>query len=200
MIVSEKYKFVFIRHQKTASSSIISKLNLNLYPPGIKSHSHWNSVVKLKTNKGYDGHHIPLLELGRIYPEIHKNISKYFKFSFTRNPWDRMVSAWFYFKKNNNTYNKFSFNDWLKSGKSWIGVEMNTVDFANGCDFIGKFENLQQDFSYICNKVGIPEQKLPHINKTSHKHYSEYYDDETREIIAKQYAKDIEYFGYKFEN
>jgi hypothetical protein len=200
MIVSETYKLVFIRHQKTASSSIISKLNLNAYPSGIRSHAHWNSVVKLKTNKHYDGHHIPLSELSRIYPETHENISKYFKFSFTRNPWGRMVSSWLYLKKNNNTYNQLSFVDWLKSGKGWKGVEMNTLDFAKGCDFIGKFENLQEDFGHICNIVGITEQQLPHLNKTSHKHYTEYYDNESREIVAEQYAKDIEYFGYKFEN
>lgn len=62
-----------------------------------------------------------------------------------------------------------------------------------------KTELLQEDISKICSMLNIPNFNLPHENKSYHKHYSEYYNNETREIVAKKYSKDIEYFDYKFK-
>ena len=65
-------------------------------------------------------------------------------------------------------------------------------------DFIGRYEKFQDDWRYICKKINISPEDLPVTHKTSKNHYTEYYDDETREIVAEIYAKDIDYFGYKF--
>ena len=65
-------------------------------------------------------------------------------------------------------------------------------------NFLGKTESLQKNLNELCGILNIERIELGHINQSTHKHYTEYYDDETREIVAEKYAKDIEYFGYKF--
>lgn len=200
MIINKEKKFIFVRQQKTATTSIISALGV--HPRGIlKTQKNLNNYIYSTTGKQYDCNHIPLFELKNIAPQVYKNKNDYFKFGFTRNPWERLVSAWtFAFcKKRITEYGEVSFSKFVKHHTdAWLGVEMNTLDFCDGCDFIGKLENLQSDFAIICDSLKIPNKNLPHKNRTQHKHYTEYYDDETREIVAKKYEKDIEYFGYKF--
>ena len=72
------------------------------------------------------------------------------------------------------------------------------IDGENRMDFIGRVENYQEDFDIICDKIGVPRKELPHTNRSKHKHYTEYYNDETRKLIAQFYSKDVDYFGYKF--
>ena len=143
----------------------------------------------------------------------------YFSFAFVRNPFDRLVSQ-FHFTGRQwwNKYEeiakyKFSFKNYVKyvvaAGRPFSNhkktkgrdQDWSMLQFVDGgVDFIGKFENLQEDFDVVCDKIGIPRKELPHKNKTKHKHYSGYYDDETKRIVAKKYTKDIKYFDYKFEN
>ena len=141
------------------------------------------------------------------FQDNHSEFIDYFKFAFVRNPWDRVVS-WYNFsmylsnlenvEKERNITGK-DFLSYIKEFQNiWGNEQQNQYEFTKCCDFIGRYENLQNDFDIICDKIGIQQQKLPHKNKTKHKHYTEYYDDETKEIVEERFAKDIEHFEYEF--
>jgi len=224
-MISHKHKCIFVHIPKTAGQSIEDIfLRLN----GLDFNT--RSPLLLKPNKdpklGPERlAHLTASEYIKYSYIPEGSFNSYFKFSFVRNPWARLLSEFIWKKKINSQmknklkdkicldYNAISFNSWLSTVNSIktddefcdsIRHILPQYDFtfdANGnslVDFIGKFENLQEDFNIICDKIKIPQQQLLHLNKTQHKHYTEYYDDETRSIVAEKYAKDIEYFGYKF--
>jgi hypothetical protein len=145
-----------------------------------------------------------------------KEWNNYFKFTFVRNPWDKMVSQYFYIQKCRGGNYDLTFREFILAFEycteseyilgNGIAVKFNPIqlpwilDDDGNClvDYIGRFETLQEDFNIVCDKIGVPRQQLPHENKTKHKHYTEYYDDETRSIVARKFAGDLKRFGYKF--
>jgi len=74
--------------------------------------------------------------------------------------------------------------------------------------FIGKFENLRDDFLDIMGLLSVKEtealkielDKRKHTNVSRHSHYSHYYDDELRHLVAKKEGRLIEKHNYEFEN
>ncbi|MFC1529827.1 sulfotransferase family 2 domain-containing protein [Gemmatimonadota bacterium] len=65
-------------------------------------------------------------------------------------------------------------------------------------DYILRFETLNEDMRILEGKLGL-EIDLPHINYQPHRHYSEYYTDETREMVAGICRHEIEAFGYTWQ-
>lgn len=67
-------------------------------------------------------------------------------------------------------------------------------------DFLGRFENIDEDYKKICNKLNIPEKELEHINisNTNNQPFFQMYTKEMIDKIAVLYAKDIELFQYSF--
>ncbi|MFC2164529.1 sulfotransferase family 2 domain-containing protein [Acidobacteriota bacterium] len=88
------------------------------------------------------------------------------------------------------------YGPWTKSCYDYFIYDSKIV-----VDFIGKFENLQEDFNTICRKIGIQDPpKLKRYQKTRHKHYTKYYPtQELKDMVEFIYKNDVEHFGYKFE-
>ena len=66
-------------------------------------------------------------------------------------------------------------------------------------DYILRFEHLEDMWNRMFEELDYEPPKLPKKNVSKHKHYSEYYDDETREFVGHLFKKDIEAFGYEFK-
>jgi hypothetical protein len=68
-------------------------------------------------------------------------------------------------------------------------------------DFVGHFENLEEDFPYVTQRIGVPELQLPHLLRSKtrgERSYSGFYDDGLAELVYDRYAEDVETFGYSF--
>jgi hypothetical protein len=131
----------------------------------------------------------------------------YFKFSFVRNPWDRAVSYFHYApfgEKAGIPFGKFIEDLGARRAAGDLRFEQQVrfvCDREGRClvDFIGRFENLQEDFAKICDRLKLGAQSLSHTNAApARKPYREYYDAKTRELVAALFREDIERFGYTF--
>ena len=71
----------------------------------------------------------------------------------------------------------------------------------NLLDYIGRFENLENDFKFIKDKLSI-EQDLGHRNKNTlekDSNYMKYYTSESIKIVNKVYQNDFKYFNYEMK-
>ncbi len=141
---------------------------------------------------------------------IEKIFSSYFKFGFVRNPWDRVVSLY-----NRNEGIKMREQMSFEEFAEWIQLSSDTcvhptphksqLDWFKDhsgrvvADYIGKFETIEKDWEFICNRLHI-SQPLPHENRNdkNQRHYTEYYTNKTQRLIAEKFKEDIDYFGYSF--
>ena len=77
-------------------------------------------------------------------------------------------------------------------------ISMPQYDFLKGADFIGKLENINQVYNHICSKLNLPYVVLKEYNRSFKGGYRRFYNDKTRKIVEKHYAKDIKMFEYEF--
>ncbi len=155
-----------------------------------------------------------LVSAGVVSP---KYLQRAFKFAFVRNPFDRIVSLFYYLKKTrfNPLPASMSFEEFcqvLKRG-DYPPVGLYNHRGLNQCnpmvrwlydergqlmaDFVGRYETIEEDFQKLCSRIGI-RSRLPHHNTTEHPPYKDHYSDQTRNIIEQVYREDLERFGYSF--
>jgi hypothetical protein len=218
MLFSKDKNFLFIHVPKTGGTSLTSilkqysKLNpLLLRATGVYLDDRGFERYPLTYNLLGPPRHITAIDAKNHYGDDF--FASKFSFAFVRNPWDLVISEFFYIKretrhylhkhvKNMNCIKEFLYLKKQNWGKTRFGLsQMNFVADTNGeliLDFVGKFENYQKDSQYILDKIGL-NIEIPHENITKKKHYVEYYDTESKQLVGEMFASDIEQFKYEFD-
>ena len=202
MMISTQYRVIFVHIQKTAGTSVSEFLASNL-------------MAKRNGGKHESAHEVK----NRIPEETWLSC---FKFSFVRNPWDRLASWYLHMKKHHTSIGNNPFFDYLLSvgdtfenfilygdrtiATPWGDRNLFTNQFDQLAladqllvDFVGKFESLESDWNLILDRIGYTgPAKLPHVNAIPREHYRGMYTGRARDLVEEKFQKDIKQFGYSF--
>jgi len=205
MILSHRKKFVFISIPKNASTAARHRL------------WRWTDIEAVDDRESYFFHHVTGSKMKEYFDQEGLAWNEYYKFTLVRNPFSRMVSQYFYalkcaddeaiklcapgyhqdcsrVKSGAKSFKDFLMKDMFQGMHEASQLEWITEDF----NFIGKIENLPDDYKHACREIGIRYRPLLNQNTSKHKQYTEYYDDETIDFVYNKYKESIEKFNYKF--
>ena len=229
-MICKSYRCIFVHIPKTAGRSVemffMNKLNLD------RNNDDDRARLLITDNddpeRGTEKlSHLSATEYVQCGHITQQDFDGYYKFSFVRNPWARLVSEYRY----RNFLSHKSFKDFVMNklpAPGWddkyrhVMPQSEMLYDKDGkllVDFVGKFEHLRQDFKQVCKFLGFEDSSLPHVNSSDKRsrelrrkvrnflhrngesdlcNYTDFFDAETCETVAEMYRADIENFDYSF--
>ncbi len=195
-------KTVFVHIPKTGGSTISSILRR---PNALSLHKHDPSPAISK--------HASVFEhLEHLGPKS----GDFFKFSFVRNPWDRLVSAYHYVAERRTSMesvtNHETFEDFLASFIEEPSQFLNTKYFRPQSsylvnddgemplDFLGRFETFEKDLGVVLREIGSRRMFFRHRKKSQRRDYRDYYTAQSSKAVGEVYFRDVQNFGYEFND
>lgn len=208
ILISREKNFLYFHIPKTAGNSVVFSLHsfseTNLVEdaspePDLQMNNFWLHDKKMGLHK-----HLSAADYCNVYGR--ENIEPLFRFSCIRNPWDRLISVYFFWKaigyiksEKPNEFDPGEFEEMLKSPYARTPyMRFLSVENKLFVDFLMRFESLDDDFARVCEVLGLSGVVLPHKNKSHHAHYKSYYDTRLKDIVAELHAEDISVFKYSF--
>ena len=225
MIISHKYKFIFVKTEKTAGTSIEIALSKycgekDVITPITPNDEEQRKRLGFPTAQNFK---LPLAKYSKvdflralykrkrlrffnhasasfIKTHIDSEIwNSYYKFCFERNPFDKALS-WYFYK--NRTEPRPSIADFLDSGEAAKirGFELYTENSMILVDRVFKYEELDSALEEITERLGLPEiPRLPRAkagHRKDQRSYREVLSESEANKIARIFAREIAWFGY----
>lgn len=230
-----KLKIVFVHIPKCAGTSVERCL---LQVSGLENDSLTTTLLQKNRNPFKGPPSLGHLRAKDYVSKGHMTQNQWnsaFKFTIVRNPLARLVSIYNYralswraraLGKKSWSFREFVLNyfpawydeNYIKGHDNWTHAQpiWKMLYDSKGekllVDYVGKLENLNEDFKTVCLKAGLAEiTTLPRENPSSIKnpttgeilppgyskpHWSSYYDEDTLSFAVDFYKRDFELFGY----
>ncbi|MBP9727577.1 MAG: sulfotransferase family 2 domain-containing protein [Gammaproteobacteria bacterium] len=228
MIISYSRRFIFLKTRKTAGSSIQMALseicgNDDIIVSDDRNINSKDIGRNIERSFSRNTHaNLAQIRLALLEDEW----SSFFKFAFVRNPWDLVVSRYHWGKKGKQC-SVSDFREWLQKytdadyAKPECNEQANIVQRVweigggfitdlqtpfvfegktKGIQFVGRYENISDDFDKLCKALEIAPLTLPHLKVgfREGRSYHHFYDTVARLLVNRAFAEDIENFAYTF--
>lgn len=219
MLISHSKKFIFIHIYKTAGTSVMAIFLpcARLIDRFVYENRYSRAVVRRINrymgweddgNRQFTGFH----KHGSAKDVIAKlgkdRFDDYFTFAFVRNPFDFLVSLYFYIRQAKShrfhsrvTQMEFSeFLHWYISQNPDRQTDFITDEKGDVViDFVGRFESIEADVKHVCDILSIPFSQLPHKNlsrERKKKDFMEYYNESDKSLVKEYFHDDFDLLEY----
>lgn len=231
MLISHRKKFIYTKTYKTAGTSVESYFEPHCMGMGewdqqherdqyISEHGIIGARSKDTSHSEYYNHMSALEIKQKIGDEIW---DAYFKFTVIRNPFSKLVSAWYHFKGPECTFKNalrthlfnpgavtsiligkkdiVGFREWVAREKLPVDRDKYLIGGEVCVDYFIRFESLAEGIAEVHQKLGIP---LPDFNlpkfkqgfRSSRFPISAFYDSQTEARVRELFAWEFDYFDY----
>ena len=213
MLISHRKQFIYTKTHKTAGTSVEVYFEKYCMPEG-----QWTfrqvANTEYVSDTGIIGlratqpegvtwyNHMPAAE---IRDKIGEDIwSRYFKFCVVRDPFDKLLSGFFYGHRDRDWQQEDPvpvFREWVMSDKFGLDRDKYVIDGELCLDHIIRFEALEQGIWHVCGVLGVPydPRQLPRLKagfRNTTLPMSAFYDRETTDFVCRKFAFELETFGY----
>ena len=198
LIISDRYRYLFIEQPHTASTAIHREL-VELYDgrPILHKHATWPEFLAVAT------------------PEQ----KRYFVFAAIRNPLDEVVSNYFKYKSDHRgrysdpgrlgrkRHRREAFDFVADDSRGFpdylaryhrLPFDNDTLIHHRRMGYVIRYERLQEDFAEVLRRIGVePVRPLPVVNKTELKgDYLSYYTPEAQDRARRVFGPFMGKWGY----
>ena len=214
MIISHQFRFIFIKTVKSAGTSLEIALsqycgNGDVITPIRTEDEQLRYELGLLGPQNFkvgedDAYynHIDALSVKKFVGET--IWGDYFKFCFERNPWDKVIS-WYYWRTRNKqrpTLAEFVRSPEMEFLRDSGGINLYTIEGEVCVDRVFQYGDMEAEVSELSRLLQLPNKlKLPRTKSKSRedrRHYCEVYDEQSRAIVGDMFEKEIKLFGYSY--